>query len=744
MLSTNSSDDGPLFVASRKSVDRKPSPWQQSPLLLDGRPLPSPGEAEAGMGLGLVLGPEDPKYLHDEKTKQALEVPKRDSSSVDGFACNVTPPMRQAEELPVETEEEARRSSGFKNIITNAVLQSPTSPGRISAMWNLLGGKSKSDNTPLSPPQGEVGSPRSPVSRTPSGSIRPLALVDKQTKHARRVSLGWHQRTQSGSVDWGTVREGRESKRNSLVSPPAAEVPPEEPLPAATASRSAPQRPSRHVRRVSRLSYLNTEHEIRLDMGELEGTAEGGPQISLLDALKSPRIAASPTGFTPRLAFSPQLHSAPLESTKPSFDPIKSVEPALLDAIRSPRVAPSPTGETPRLMFSPIAGKGWSDALPSSPRVADTASQPGSPWLNFDGSILRPTTQDHMPAAVGKVPTEAGLRLRVAANHTEPFGTWHSPARAASDKTKELRLSTVSSIFADHQYRSRKSQFAKSTQSSASVISSSSAYSSTASIFGPAHPSKALFYAGFLGMPWLWLIGGWGLTEDGTFRPEAHTKAERWQHEPSMREARENDFDGQRSMPPSPDQTTNYPHRQEASDGGLSASSASRTLHTAVSRATLRSRFDFDVSVTDESSERIPRKRSSLAWLLTPRPEVPFYQSPVRSSPQANDDTPLPRASFLNAVREAAPLQVYIEDPRGEARRYSELTATDERLDMLRSRSDKKIHAGSVRSHSSSHTAVKRAQLERFVRLNRILAIFSSILVMGGFTAALYYVGANF
>ncbi len=770
VLNTRDSDDAGLFVPT--STVR--------PLLLDN----SDKAQDVTHGLGLILEPA----VNDTPPRRSQESLKPDdSSSVDGFACNITPPMAQAPTLePLQHQTGSReslmneqRASNFKNLVSNAVLQTPTSPGRISAMFNLLANKGRLDGaTAASSPPPKVA----PLghARKPSGSMKPLALVDKRTKESRRVSLGWAPRT--GTQDGEVPGSGYQSKRSSMIVGQADKrrsmmLQDSKGLPSTVQEakdEAEAAREARQLRRVSRLGYVTTNLEVRLQM---DGANER-PLSEVLGAIKSPRVEDSPSGFTPRLAFSPQV---------PQKAPTGQ-----LDAMKSPRVGSSPSGFTPRLAFSPVVKTHWpprqiDESDPSSSdEVPHTA--PSSPWLDFDGSVIPAEARAHEQAGAEQArsafagPGSSHIRYRPSILHSDANDGASSSeqhhVKASTRFAPEAITRPVSSIHGEHHQYARKFHTIPKAGGvplkGESLLPHFADHRPSAEKIQSAQASKTLFYAGFLGMPWLWLLGGWWVGEDGRLRVEGLPKVSLWSHEPSMREAEERDLG--HSVPSSANQSPAIPastsesgpssmsHGQYLSSAGpsslahgqhlTSGSETSRTMHTAASHATLSSIYTSGASNMASSAKRIPRRTNeSIGSVIGTRPEVAFFQSPVRTTPRPSHDPLQPSHGSFGG------LHILIEDAREGARSPNDAASTvpDARADGDWTRSGGQM---SVKHTPPSSIAAVRTQmaaartatatlhqwrhLERFVLLNRIFAVGSGLIVMSCWSVALWYVAANF
>lgn len=301
--------------------------------------------------------------------------------------------------------------------------------------------------------------------------------------------------------------------------------------------------------------------------------------------------------------------------------------------------------------------------------------------------------------------------------------------------------------------------------------------------------SKTMFFAGFLGMPWLWLIGGWWLANDGLMMTPGAQQVQFWTHEASMQQAQADDErDCRRSTlsglqvatdaqkPGAERLSTIYsvdegvsrdqeltrdhetmPTLYEATNSGGSGAfgsgtlhtAASGSLHTAASRQSSTSALPSPASFASRSSvvgggrtllahstDKVPRQgRKSMNSLLNPHPSVALFHSPVRSVPTSMSLDEDVRVSMMSADDSGVELQssygggvegrkdhraVTMETP-GEA---------EGRLAMTRP----------VRLSARERLAMT----DKFVLMNRFMAVISTIAVFAGFGAALNAVAMNF
>ncbi|CAO1628808.1 unnamed protein product [Sympodiomycopsis kandeliae] len=315
--------------------------------------------------------------------------------------------------------------------------------------------------------------------------------------------------------------------------------------------------------------------------------------------------------------------------------------------------------------------------------------------------------------------------------------------------------------------------------------------------------SRTLFFAGFLGMPWLWLIGGWWLANDGLMMTPGVQQVQFWTHEASMRDAEEADrqrYAGSDEKPSSFRQSTTskrqtlpsapmdrlstiysvdeaHTGREEQQPEMMStvyesqnsvaiSSHASKSLHTAASelglsepRAAPRLSLSSSWSGSNGSntprtllamsSDKIPRKmRQSVGSLLNPQPAVALFHSPVRTvgSPKT-----LPASSSALSADDSG-VEIY----------GSDYTDSDRQTDMgndLHMSASRQVERESVSpqialtmpsyhgitQQQRTDSAWERlAATEKFVLMNRFMAVVSTIAAFAGAGIALNAVAMNF
>ncbi|PWN41055.1 hypothetical protein IE81DRAFT_324971 [Ceraceosorus guamensis] len=903
----------------KRRVSEVKGPWPQSPLLLDASSSEKPSHPAsvsgqtahkrlslgakfgAGIGLGLSQAPSSDAIVPHgldgsvsvqraaispahglqipgdagakllaapaasvlEQNDQSLRPSPSMSSSVEGFACNVTPPapthalpdtkhtvssppVLDADRTP-RAPARARTATIAGDIERNSALSivpgaADTQPSRPrskahtsaasgwGALANLRWGN-KFFSIASSSGLTSHGTDTQATSEKRSPPMRSLTLLEKRDTRdrdgaavaaQRRASYG-HRRSHSREDLAGIFPHLERSQPSAsgreagIASAPATAILPSTPrfsslledvegVAAKPEAAHVQSRDNNRVKRRSRIRYLSNGHEIHLDMGEPNEPAPSREQ--------------------------PQ---------RPGSLP--------LDAIKSPRVAASPSGWTPRLHFGPL----WGSTAPASradQRVGRTEAEnssrpvtPGSPWLDFaegDGGLQASQDRaeylaahaDQEQRSAQPLPEEEGIRRRGAGHQSTPslpptatiipFG-WATGASKRSSGSARVLLhdssaaaGTVinvedsqrrpvqtaggppghgrpmsifvpSAVIQEHlmrnaalqvsRMRRRRSQFPLPLGGPHAKLDLTSV------------PSKTLFFAGFLGMPWLWLIGGWWLSSEGRIATRAPAKVEFWQHEASMREAAERDaasrlggaiFPSQglaeRSEgTPASDATgeqagvatsgsgaTVIEHPADVSNG------TTHTLRTMRSHATVRSNASSawaDTSSRESpQSDSIPRSsRRSVSSILGSNPEIALMRSPVRSGEATavpQPETVLALAPVRESRERASSRPPSVEALRAvlgdrdtrvqvhEAAQQAASSGTPPNSTMPYS----SIPNGQPRTHKRSRSIGERvnaaidhwAGLERFVLLNRIAAIVATLVVIYGSAAAVTVIVGSF
>lgn len=297
--------------------------------------------------------------------------------------------------------------------------------------------------------------------------------------------------------------------------------------------------------------------------------------------------------------------------------------------------------------------------------------------------------------------------------------------------------------------------------------------------------SKTLFFAGFLGMPWLWLIGGWWLANDGLMLTPGAQQVQFYTHEASMRDAKEADEWSYRERHESKrgvsflgeprragaeerlstiysveegytsrdaDATREHEAMPTLYEAPTSASGpfSSGTMHTAASGATL-SYGSHSPSTSASASpslgastprtllahsaEKLPHQvRKSMSSLLNPHPAVALFHSPVRSVP-----TSMSQEHDLSADDSGVDiLDGHMHKRQSSVRKMMEVVEG-------RPAEDEMAVMPVARTQMHRPSALERlASTERFVLMNRFMAVVSTVAVFAGFGVALNAVAMNF
>lgn len=305
--------------------------------------------------------------------------------------------------------------------------------------------------------------------------------------------------------------------------------------------------------------------------------------------------------------------------------------------------------------------------------------------------------------------------------------------------------------------------------------------------------SKTLFFAGFLGMPWLWLIGGWWLANDGLMLTPGAQQVQFYTHEASMEESRLADEQRVRSQHERSQQqqqerqrvresaqqrlSTIYSVDGDELSGALSretmptlyegdgTTTASRSATTTMAMATTLSsmpslsssstRSPSPRTLLAHSSDKLPHAaRRSVGSMLNPQPSVALFHSPVRSVPESmvnlNSDDSGVDISDGGDGEGGAEGDAHGEDDK---RHHSYLKRRDERSSRVVFGGDYNYNSYTDAAPSSPAPLVMRRQAtlyerlaatEKFVLMNRFMAVVSTIAVFASFGVALNAVAMNF
>lgn len=905
-LVLNTSNDSPvksnLDAQSAPEDDgTKSGPWPQSPLLLPGAPTEPPAMAvpsrdgingedmqtsESGVGLGLIFDasdngrrqqnvnsvltigdarprgaplddlPEDPLAAPGTETDRAtprdtsgrIMASESQSSSVEGFAWNVTPSLNAASQMTSTNGDEPRGRFGSK--IWKAVMDKRPSISH------------ERSNTVA------MDSPMSP-------SLRPLTLVKRNEDEINR-------RRASRGLSMDLSRRAAESPmlqalREDSVAPHTAPLPdaPRFPTAAVPTTFESSRRSSKHVRRTSRIAYIPDDRkEVRLDIPTKGDEEESLDKLVALADMKSPRPAPSPSGETPDM-----LYGHPRSGHSWGF-------------------LPKPKTNLPWLRSSSASQDG-KDALPSP-----ALSSPVSPMLDFaeDGSGLKASQERFELLNKSKhvatqsidndtTMTTAGLRKRSGVPESRPHSVasvpptatvrafaWRGSNKRASisaeivahegGKLAEIEETATSemngqdavtmhvtedsprmSIFVPiaalqahlrnktiqerearaHAANAEVTTYATGPPQKSLIAVGNTLQYSAGRLLDLEQPSRTLFFAGFLCMPWLWLIGGWWLANDGLMLTPGAEQVEFWNHQPSMEQAQQKSREQHRSEVPAPMPRASQrilsrlpspepdfpPHNSRldtiysesaalpftmdmdalsdpsddvnssSNDASESSHGATGTLMTARSQPTLAmSDSNGGAAFTSPSSRtlftsdtsRIPlRARNSLNNLLNPHPEVALYHSPVRtvdfSGSSASGTSVMDLAAMAqrhNSSRQSLALRARQQSRSTVSLAKPEYPGDDSGVDLtmmdasmgepeplhdyaqgnakrLTYRGSRLYDVNGTHMRYNDTSIVQRlAATEKFVLMNRFMAIVSAIGTFAAMGVALNAVALNF
>lgn len=471
----------------------------------------------------------------------------------------------------------------------------------------------------------------------------------------------------------------------------------------------------------------------------------GGPERAWLDSMRSPRIADSPSGFTPRMAFEPHDWGAaqqeqdyaprqPLSSSTANHIPLllSSGGPAAQRSAVGP-ISANDHGMTvseldqARDEMRRLAGQGKAHSNDEEEEAYETyhTPMPDAPdsWSYADQHHYPPATVEYEPATTtalgdfGISPEkDTTTRLHRRTNtRTARFAVDEPHHEDAEDDHPAVSIFTRQKHRRQHSFSNvQHSPLTRRSRRHGGPGGGHGLFATPAALLDSNTPSKNMFWAGFLGMPWLWMIGGWYLTPDGQLRhPSADGKVDVWQHEPSMQQS-------SGSIPGSSSTFTEGWMQGGESGLGLGLSGIPPAMsYTPSSTGTSNS-----TQTTSSDPNRPPpsktrkSKTKSLGALLDSNPQISFYQSPMRVLQE-----PAPAFGGVWRHPPMEPLPELEEPPR---RHTSAI--------------------GGVQLALETKTSLNSPwrDLERYVLLNRLAAILSGVLVFAGFTTAIWAVVTNF
>lgn len=466
---------------------------------------------------------------------------------------------------------------------------------------------------------------------------------------------------------------------------------------------------------------------------------ELAPERAWLDSMRSPRLADSPSGFTPRMAFEPHDWGAAQQEQQECAPRPANHIPLLLSSggatAQRPAVAAVSANDhgmtvseldRARDEMRRLAGQGmaYRDDEEEAHETYHTPL-PDAPdsWSYADQHHYPPAPVEYEPATTTAL-GDFGISPEKDTTTTRLHRRTNTrTARFAVDEPDydDAEDHPAVSIFTRQKHR-RQHSFSNVQHSPLTGRRSRrhgggggghGLFATPAALLDSNTPSKNMFWAGFLGMPWLWMIGGWYLTPDGQLRhPSADGKVDVWQHEPSM----------QNSSPiPGSSSTFAEGWMQGESGLGLGLTGIPAAMsYTPSSTGTTNS-----TQTTSSDPNRPPpsktrkSKTKSLGALLNSNPQISFYQSPVRVLQE-------PAPAFGGVWRHKLPMEPLPELEEPPRRHTSSI--------------------GGVQLALATKTSLGSPwrDLERYVLLNRLAAILSGVLVFAGFTTAIWAVVTNF
>lgn len=627
----------------------KKGPWSQSPLLLESddqstKRVSTTGEnADMGLGLGLsLLGERDPEkfakapqghanlavnrteIFHTEnaiglglgemdekssssknrKDTKAFTKSTSTSSTLEGFAINVTPAIeKEGIKTPDHRVDVPSNVVDIEEIL--AAGNNAESRGRWSSkLWSVTSAfrspiRSSFDvnNSAQSPPMRTL----TLVGKNQDGSSKGSSIQRSASREDLKPSSSKKRAEENQTVDAyhsmpsSSVMSDQAQFSNEAVTRPAAAM--------YTEARS-----SKHIKRASRIQYLKSggeESHIQVDMDSIDAKTKDAMERAILDMIKSPRVADSPTGTTPHLE-----QFATNEDLKRRSWNASTIANSSSNNKRSSWLVPKRQSQT---------GARDSELYALAANMRTMLSNAGEPGMDQDSAaveamLTRSESQDDglrrranrrsMDNNMPNTPTfiAEGFEENVPQSYDEQLSANNAQkekkisfhvskynAKGVSIAFEEPSVDQLSQRNHDHQSRlsaySRprsgmhflrnlstlqgsydKPQNEQEYESSAeqeshylhykagrmsvrhstsvpsrrrisgiftpSSTNEDSFFSYTGEALQNVKPSQTLFFAGFLFMPWLWFIGGWIVDRDGLFFID-HAKSFRPAQEPA-------------------------------------------------------------------------------------------------------------------------------------------------------------------------------------------------------------------
>jgi hypothetical protein len=504
----------PNEEASKRTSVAKAGPWRQSPHLLNNT---SATDLNAGLGIDMggklgdhleldmselsveraIMPMMDENTLgidmgmHDPHSKEGAGLTAPDQvvpsasfvSSVEGYAINITPATKEAlQDMGISTPRAAR-------VETQEQSKSKWS----NKLWNLS----------------------------------PLASLRSPNKVARK--------TRSPPMKQLTLRVDNADDGGYNSMPTSAVLPTFAPLQAPSQALSIRARSSRHVSRSSRLRYVpNEDGHVQVDMtspelnrisksavvdarSQFPATSSMTPKMEYQNSAKVRRHSwgyGSSVGHTSIMSASRHLEvpeareshlfttmrnstlSAvlPVEGNSFAHSPMQTV---VEDGMRR-RINHRATNSVPTTPI--VIPASW-----ATPELYETYEQDAYEGVQFFDEDAHARQSRQRRRRTGAVASTIGIHGPASAVGPFFLGLTGTRNRSKMVKTTNAKHGSYYSTRRHTQIQI----FSDDREQVEGLIAISGRALETS-------PSKSLFFAGFLAMPWLWFIGGWGLENDGT------------------------------------------------------------------------------------------------------------------------------------------------------------------------------------------------------------------------------------
>jgi hypothetical protein len=615
----------------------KKGPWSQSPLLLESddqsknrvSSMIGENDAEMGFGLGLsLLGERDPEkfskhpqdhslvdnlavnraeishessnaigldlvpmHTNEKDRKFLTKSPSTSSSTFEGFSINVTPAIEKKEGIktPDHRVDVPSNVVDIEEIL--AAGNNAESRGRWSSkLWSVTSAfrspiRSSFDfnNSTQSPPMRAL----TLVGKNKDGTSKSSSIRRSASREDLKSALSKQQGIEESpavdvyhSMPSSSVLNEQATFSNETVTRPAAAM--------YTEARS-----SKHVKRASRIQYLKSggeESHVQVDMEK-----NNAMERAILDMIKSPRVADSPSGFTPHLEQFVTNEDSKRKSW--NINTIANSSSSNKDNNRASWLVPkrqSHTGARDSELYALAAnmqnmlsnaGEGGIDQDSAAVEATLTRSESQEDGLRRRANRRSIDNMPNTPTFIAEEFEENSIENNERAKNQKTISFHPSKynAKGVSIAFEEpnvdhqlnqrnhdhhTRLSAysrprsgmqflrnLSTVHGSYDKPENEQEYENSTEKenhylhykagrmsfrhSASLPSrrrisgiftpsstngESSFFSYTGEALQKIKPSQTLFFAGFLFMPWLWFIGGWIVDNDGLFFIE-HAKS---------------------------------------------------------------------------------------------------------------------------------------------------------------------------------------------------------------------------